>query len=107
MPTKNTLPTLEEILSAEKIEAMKAEISETACTSYQPLLENLCLRFGPVAEAKITAQVELVLVEEGRKPVLRNNLSLGIAFTPEKAFDMFEEVNRTIIREMFASLLKK
>lgn len=107
MTVKNELPALEDLLSAEELEETKTKVKDLTREAYQPVLNSLLERFHPTGKAELTADVTLALVEEAGKPVITNNVSLGIVFTPEKTYDSFEEANRIIIREMFARLIKR
>lgn len=108
MTTKNEIPTLEELLGAEKVETLKAEIAKVTAETYQPLLDTLGknLTFDHT-KAEVTATVELALTEEDGKPVVSNHVVLGVTFTPATTHDLFEQVNRSILTNLFASAIQK
>lgn len=108
MTTNKEIPTLEELLGADKIEALKDEIAAVSSETYQPLLDLLGERLHfSHTEAVVTAKVELELVEVEDKPVVTNNVVLGITFTPTHTHDPFEEANRIILAELFARSIQK
>lgn len=100
------VPAIESIISAEELEAAKANMRKIVVESYQPVLDGLIERFSPGLKAVVTAAVEIILeVEADGAPVLRNNISLGMEFSPKVTHDPFEEAQRIIVSTMFNELL--
>lgn len=109
MTTKNETPDLVELLGAEKVEEMKAEIQKITNEIYQPLLNLLGkkLHFTDT-KAEVTSTVQLRLVEDASGQLtVTNDVALGVKFSPEYGCDAFEEANRIILKELFARTLQK
>lgn len=109
MTTKNETPDLVELLGAEKVEEMKAEIQKITNEIYQPLLDLLGKRLHFTrTKAEVTSTVQLRLVADANgQHTVTNDVALGIKFSPEYADDAFEEANRIILKELFARTLQK
>jgi hypothetical protein len=106
--TMTTLPKIEDMLGEEKMSELTSEVEQLAVEMYQPLLDLVVGKVGSrYTKATVTAKAKLVLVDEAGSPVISNDVSLGMVFTPAVATDAFEEAHRLIIREMFARLVKK
>lgn len=102
------LPALEEIIPAEKLATIKKEIEANAVNAFQPMLDRIVAITGlnEATKAETTAQVDMALVaDEVGQPTITNNVVLNVAFTPEHPRDIFDNVQRTIVKEMFGKAL--
>jgi uncharacterized protein (DUF885 family) len=108
MTTKNGTPDLVELLGAEKVEELKAEIAKITNETYQPLLDLFGKRLHFTnTKAEVTSTVQLRLVKDGEGHVVTNDVALGVKFSPEYALDAVEEANRLLLKELFARSLQK
>lgn len=105
-----TLPSLETLIPTETLAQLKNEIEEKSEAAFQPLLDQIVEISALTSDTKVEvkAQAELTLVaDEMGNPTVANNVTLDLTFTPERSYDMFDSVHRTIVTEMFRRALAK
>lgn len=106
--TEQQIPKLEDILGAEKLETLKADISKTTNENFQRLLDMLIERFGfDNLNAKVTSEIRLSIEMLDGAPVITNDAKVGIAYTPAVTHDMFEQINRDILSVSFSKLIDR
>jgi hypothetical protein len=106
-----TVIAIEDVVSAEELAALKAEVASTTVKMVEEVVIPIILNAVPLTHTtlKPTATVTLTL-EQGETEgqlVLKNNVDLGLEFIPARTYDMFEEVQREIAKGLYVAAVQR
>lgn len=105
MTENHVLPALEDIMTPEQMEEATNDIAAKVNELYQPLLDSIAEKVGfdgYAGTAAVASKVVLSLVNEDGAPVLKNDVTLDVVFTPTVTRNVMEEVVRSMVKEVFA-----
>lgn len=105
MTENHVLPALEDFMTPEQMEEATKDIEAKVNELYQPLLESITEKVGfkgYASTATVASQVVLSLTSDENGPVLKNDVTLDVVFTPAVTHDVMEEVFRSMVKEVFA-----
>ena len=102
-----TLPTLEEMMTAEELANIKSNISSKAVDLFAAeVFPRLIEISGYKGTATPTADVILTATLEGEKVIINNTVNIGVDFGAS-AFDPYETAQRMIFVEGLKHIMEK
>lgn len=104
----NAIPTIEETIPQESLDAIKNEIETEAVSLLEaqllPIIRKATQYTGPVS---VVAAAKLAFAEKDGEFTILNDVTVSLVFPSAFSYDAVEQVQRILFSEMFAQVVKK